>query len=318
MPVNNDEQPRKRIGVFFDDPGFDDYPFTNEEFFVAYHEVAKGIEERGARFCIVRDAATFLGGNRFKGFWELDGEKFIRREDEIDLDLVYDKGYKNVFKGDAGTRFLNDPALDRICVDKRETATMFPGASPRTTEANNRAELEAMMRDWPSAIAVAKPVDGAEAKGVVIGTPAEILAAKHEFPLLVQQYVDTSAGIPGIIDGVGDLRTILVDGEIALTYARKAKEGTLISNVSKGGKEIEVLPENRPPEAMEIVMDVDRVFTPMSKHRVFCVDLARDVSGAWYIIELNSKPGLSVRDYGATYPRYQDLLMDALVSAASE
>ena len=317
MPVSSDDTSRKRIGVFFDDPRYDDYPFDHADYVQAYHEVAKGVEDRGARFHIVRDAATFRGGNRFEGHWEFDGAAFVRREEGVALDLVYDKGYKNVFKGDASTRFLNDPSLDRVCVDKRETAKMFPRFSPKTAEARDRAELEAMMRDWPSATAVAKPVDGAEAKGVVIGSPAEVLAAEHAFPLLVQEYVDTSGGIPGIIDGVGDLRTILVDGEIALTYSRKAKEGSLISNVSKGGKEIEVLPGNRPPEAMDIVMAVDAAFAPMSKHRVFCVDLARDVSGRWYIIELNSKPGLSVRDYGVTYPRYQDLLIDALVSAAN-
>ena len=208
--------------------------------------------------------------------------------------------------------------LDRVCVDKRETVAMFPDLSPKTTEVKNRKQLEHAMKAWTAPMAVAKPVDGAEAKGVVIGSPNEIIASEHEFPVIIQQYVDTSGGIPGIIDGVGDLRTILIDGEVALTYARRAKAGTLISNVSKGGAEIEVLPENRPADAMAIVRAVDERFKPLSKHRVFCVDLGRDADGKWYIIELNSKPGLSPRDYGATYPRYQDMLIDVLVSAAAE
>ena len=312
MPAH--EQTRKRIGVFFDAPKLTDYPFNIEEFRIAYDQVARLVEEKGARFCIVREQRTFLGGNRFKGYWEFEDGQFVRHEEEIDLDLIYDKGY---FVGDAGSKLLNDAEMNRICVDKRETVAMFPDLSPKTLEVKDRAGLEAALEDWPSPMAVAKPVDGAEAKGVVIGPPEEVLRAEHAYPLIVQQYVDTSGGIPGIIDGVGDLRTILVDGEIALTYARKAKEGSLISNVSKGGKEIEVLPEQRPADAMEIVRAVDERFKPMSKHRVFCVDLGRDVSGRWYIIELNSKPGLSVRDYGVTYPRYQDLLVEALVSAAN-
>lgn len=304
--------------MFFDDPGYDDYPFNKEEYVTAYHEVAAGVEARGARFCIVRGVATFLGGNRFRGYWEFDGQSFARHEEDVELDLIYDKGYMNKFAGDASSRLLNDPTLDRICVDKRETARVFPQYSPKTTEVKTRGELEAAMQGWTAPIAVAKPVDGAEAKGVVIGSPADVLAANHEFPLLVQQYVDTSGGIPGIVEGVGDLRTILIDGAVALTYARRAREGTLISNVSKGGKEIEVLPENRPKDAMDIVMAVDSAFASMSKHRVFCVDLGRDADGRWYIIELNSKPGLSPRGYGTSYPRYQDLLIDVLVSAASE
>lgn len=305
---------RKHIGVFFDSPEYNDYPFNYQDYVQAYHEVAKGIEDRGAHFCIVRDIATFLGGNTFKGYWVFDGATFVRRDDEIELDLIYDKGY---FVGDERSKLLNDAEMNRICTDKRATIEMFPDLSPKTIEVNDRARLEAALNDWPSPMAVAKPVDGAEAKGVVIGSPEEVLAADHDFPLLLQQYIDTSEGIPGIVDGVGDLRTILVDGEIALTYARSAKPGTLISNVSKGGKEIEVLPENRPTDAMKIVMAVDKALTSLSKHRVFCVDLGRDKDGTWYIIELNSKPGLSVRDYGVSYPRYQDLLMDALVSAAN-
>ncbi len=300
--------------MFFDAPAYDDYPFNNQEFVTAYHEVAKGVEDRGARFYIVRDQKNFLGGNRFKGCWEFDGTTFVRHDEEIELDLIYDKGY---FVGDADSKLLNDAEMNRICVDKRATIEMFPDLSPKTIEAKDRAEFERILKDWPSPMVVAKPVDGAEAKGVVIGPPSDVLAADHVFPVIVQEYIDTSGGIPGIIPGVGDLRTILVDGEIALTYARKAKEGSLISNVSKGGLEVEVLPENRPREAMDIVLAVDERFKPMSKHRVFCVDLARDVSGRWVIIELNSKPGLSVRDYGPSYPRYQDLLIEALVSAAN-
>lgn len=305
---------RRRIGVFFDAPGYDDYPFDQDVYVTAYHEVAKGVEDRGARFHIVRGIGTFLGGNRFRGHWEFDGTSFVRNEGEIDLDLVYDKGY---FVGDAGTRLLNDPEMNRVCVDKRETARMFPDLSPKTTEVKDAGELKEVLARWTAPTVVVKPVDGAEAKGVVIGPKETVLAAPHAYPLLVQEYVDTSGGIPGIIDGVGDLRIILIDGEIALTYARKAKEGTLISNVSTGGTEIEVLPEDRPKEAIDIALSVDAAFAPMSKHRVFCVDVARDASGKWYVIELNSKPGLSTRDYGATYPRYQDMLVDALVSAAS-
>lgn len=311
--MKHENESRKKIGVFFDAPGYGDYPFNHADYVQAYHEVAKGIEDRGARFHIVRGLSSFRGGNRFEGYWEFDGTTFARKEDAIDLDLIYDKGY---FVGDARSTLLNDAEMNRICTDKRATIELFPDLSPKTVEAKDRAALEKILSDWPSPMVVAKPVDGAEAKGVVIGSPAEVLAADHEFPVIVQQYVDTSGGIPGIIDGVGDLRTILVDGEIALTYARSAKPGTLISNVSKGGKEIEVLPENRPAEAMDIAFAVDKTFRPMSRHRVFCVDCARDADGTWYIIELNSKPGLSTRDYGASYPRYQDLLMDALVSAA--
>lgn len=307
--------PAKRIGVFFDDPGYDDYPFDHEEYVTAYHEIAALIHERGGKFHIVRSLATFLGGNRFKGHWAFDGKTFVRDDGEIDLDLVYDKGY---FVGDADTRLLNDAEMNRVCVDKRETIRMFPDISPKTTEVTDKEGLERALEHWPSATIVAKPVDGAEAKGVVIGTKAEVLAAPHEYPLLVQQFVDTSGGIPGIVEGVCDLRTIMIDGEVALTYARGAKPGSLISNVSKGGREIEVAPEKRPPEAIRIAKDIDDAFKALSKHRVFSADLAPDRDGKWYLIELNSKPGLSVRATGPTYPRYQELLVNALLSAAAE
>jgi len=43
------------------------------------------------------------------------------------------------------------------------------------------------------------------------------------------------------------------------------------------------------------------------------VDCARDKSGEWKIIELNSKPGLSRAHEGKDHARFLDLLVKALL-----
>lgn len=306
---------RKHIGVFFDAPNYDDYPFDVDEFRIAYHEIAQEIEKLGSQFHIVRDISTFLGGNRFKGHWVFDNGAFNRRDEDIVLDLIYDKG---MFVGDEHSRLLNSVSFDRLCIDKLQTVLRFSQYSPKTVVVKSAKELKKALQAWSGDTIVVKPVDGAEAEGVVIGSRNIILASDHDYPLLVQQFIDTHNGIPRLVEGISDMRVIVIDGEIALTYLRRAKTGTLISNVSKGGLEIEVLPKDRPEEVLAIVRDIDDKLCSMSRHRIYCVDLARDKDGRWYIIELNSKPGLSVRSYGVTYPRYQDLLVRALVTAARE
>ena len=52
----------------------------------------------------------------------------------------------------------------------------------------------------------------------------------------IQQFVEV-LGVPGICEGVADLRVIMCDGKILDVYVRMAKTGK-ISNVSKGGEVI--------------------------------------------------------------------------------
>lgn len=304
-------QSRKKIGVFFDAPTYEGYPFQIKEYYEAYHELGKLLADRGAEFRIVRTQESFLGGNRFSHSWVFDGTTFRERNEPVELDLIYDKGH---FKGDAGSTLLNDVAIDVLCTDKRVTAKMFPEISPKTFEVASRKELEAMLAGWTGEKVVAKPIDGHEGKGVVIGSPAEVLAAEHSFPLLVQEFIDISGGIPGFCDKPHDYRTVIYNGVVGVTYIRTAPPGSFIANVSRGGSEIQVPADKRPAEAKAVVEQIDRRMAERFPKRVYSIDLGRDKSGRWYLIELNAKPAILPARFGPDHERSLRLLADALLA----
>ncbi len=309
MPKNS----APTILTFFDAPGFKDYPFTFEEYWVAYHEVAELFHAEGAVFGLVRSQSTYLGGNDFNGGWLYDGKEFVRHDERLTCDLIYNKGH---FVGDAKAKTMNVPELDELCTDKWKTYEMFPELFPVTRLVTKKEDLPAALESLPEGIVVAKPVGGEEAKGVVIGSKAEVLAAKHDFPVVAQAFLDTSGGLPGIIEGKHDLRIIGIQGEIGVSYARKPKAGLNVSNVSMGGQEIGVEIEHIPADAMALYKKVDAALAKRFPYRIYCVDMGRDNDGVYRLFELNSKPGLSDRSRGQNYVRFQKLLVQGLLKAA--
>lgn len=299
--------------TFFDAPGFKDYPFTFEEFWVAYHEVAEFFHAEGATFGFVRSQKTYIGGNDFQGGWIYDGKEFVRHDERLTCDLIYNKGH---FVGDAKAKTMNVPELDELCTDKWKTYEAFPELFPVTRLVTKNDDLAAALDSLPEGIVVCKPVGGEEAKGVVIGSKADVLAAKHDFPVVAQAFMDTSGGLPGIVEGKHDLRIIGIQGEIGVCYARKPKAGLNVSNVSMGGQEIGVLEEQIPPEAMALYKKVDAALAKRFPYRIYCVDMGRDKDGVYRLFELNSKPGLSDRSRGENYVRFQKLLVRGLLKAA--
>jgi glutathione synthase/RimK-type ligase-like ATP-grasp enzyme len=300
----------KRIAVYFDDPGFESYPFDKEEYRTAYHELGTCIVDRGAAFHIARGQDTFIGKGEFIRGWVFQNGIFVECG-PFKADVVYDKGY---FKTDGSTQILNDRELDAMCTDKWKTAEAFPKASPKTFRANSVEDLRSAVTKIGGGMIVAKPIDGEEGEGVVIAPAHEIERSVHQYPYLVQEFIDTSDGIPGLVDGMHDLRIVSVAGQPMLCYIRTPPKGEFRANVSRGGSEIEVPINTIPEEALRIFRMVDASFSRFS-NRVYSVDMGRDRDGSWKIIELNSKPGLKPSRFGPEYAHFLERLADTLISS---
>ncbi len=299
----------KTIAVFFSAPGYADYPFDDDYYVQAYHELAHLLQKKGARFVIVRGQDSYMGGNRFAHCWRFDGTTFKYEEAPVEVDLIYDKGY---FKHDEGATLLNDPVMNDICTDKFKTYELFPRICPRTAVVHDEAEKNELIKEFND-IVVGKPLDNEGGKGVIIDRPDIVRESIKSYPYLLQEFLDTSAGIPGIIDAMHDLRMVIVNGEIAVSYVRSPAAGKKVSNVAQGGTQTEVPVREIPKEARALAKAVDDVFASYPR-RVYSVDCARDANGTWKLIELNSKPGITRAYEGPDHVRFLDLLTDALLS----
>lgn len=302
------------IAVFFEQQGDYDYPLGREYYFIAYSELNAEVEKRGARLVFVRNQSTYLGGNSFSRYWYLENGKLIRVDEPITADIIYDKGH---IKPDEKTLLMNDPELDSICTDKSKTYALLPNHSPVSAVVRSADELKSAVHDIPGELIVAKPTDGAEGKGVSIVPRDKIQETVTEFPYLLQEFLDTSKGIPDIVDGTHDFRMIVINGEVVLCFVRTPPEGSLLANVAQGGKKIEVPVPNIPAEPLALLKDVEHALSRFPR-RVYSIDLGRNADGTWKIIELNSMPGMTQTAEGPYSKLFQEALAELLVRSAKE
>ena len=111
--------------------------------------------------------------------------------------------------------------------------------------------------------------------------------------MLIQEFVDSSAGIPAIVEGVHDVRAF-VFGETVWYYAvRQAQGEDFRCNVHQWGTTRNILPDQIPVHlASHVQQIIDKVNTIIdSKTNIYSIDFFVDAQGNFRLIELNSNPG---------------------------
>jgi len=302
------------IAVFFDKPGKDGYPFNLKDYYgVAYTEFALEIEKRGAALYIVRTQESYLGGNCFKSGWVFEKGELKDVDEVIEADLIFNKGN---LVWDKTAYVINVEEVERLCTDKSLTYATFPLHSPQSRVVHNAGELAAALAELNGDMLVAKPLNKEGGEGVHIAPRKEIGEYVKEFPYIIQEFIDTSAGIPGLMDGHHDLRIASVNGVITHCYYRTPPQGSLLANVAGGGQMYFVTPEQIPAEPMGLFKEID-VYMSRYAERIYSVDMGRNSDGRWMIIEMNSRPGLLPRHTGKAAETFQIAVADMLTRLAA-
>lgn len=278
------------ILTYFDDPGADDYPFDDVRYKNSYAELGAAVVRAGGDFYVVRSPDTYKGRMTFASGWKYVNGEFRDVASPIKGQLIYNKGRQ--LRTGSRDKVLNPAGLDAACgMDKHRTFEVFPEHFPATVEVDPSDDLATAVNAMKTDAVVIKPVEGFGGHGVFIGSKEEALRKHYDKAVVVQEFVDTSGGIPGITSGHHDLRLLIMDGKIFMTFLRTPPKGKLISNVALGGQ-MSIVPQERWPREMEdIVADIDGKLT-VFEHRMYTIDCGKDVSGEWYVFELNDQPGL--------------------------
>lgn len=301
----------RSVVVFFDAPAADGYPFDNEEYRRSYRQLATALHSQGAALFVARGMQSYAGEGRFQSGWMYEAGELVWHGQPFTADIVYNKGH---FLTDGHVLMVNDPELDALCTDKQRTRDAFPELSPGSYVVASSQQLQdaakAIATDW----VVAKPIDGEGGLGVLIGSKAHVCNQIPQFPYLVEEFIDTSGGIPGIVTGSHDFRMLCVRGKLIQAFVRTPPPGGLLPNVAQGGSTHEVPLSQVPASARDVFDAVDRKLTQFAD-RVYSIDLGLCATGAWKLFELNSRPALFARDRGAGFGAFHDALVDVLVSA---
>jgi glutathione synthase/RimK-type ligase-like ATP-grasp enzyme len=300
----------KHVGIFFSAPGFDDEPFSNPDYRKSYHDLAAVIRSKGGECVIVRDAKTFTGAGTFSHGWIYRDGAFVSTGGPVKTDVVYNKG--EAFQADEKTAMVNHRELDDLCRNKQKTVAAFTEYFPASALVQSAADLSAALSGLAGDTLVAKPTDGWGGHGVTVAARGELFQKIETYPVLVQEFIDTSKGIPGIVDGAHDLRILMVGGRVALSYVRTPPEGSKVANLAQGGTILLVPDAKIPPAALAIAKAIDDRLSPIGR-RVYSVDMGLHDGCEWKLFELNPQPGLTSLKWGEAVKRYYEYLAEELL-----
>ncbi len=296
------------IAAFLELPLITDYPLSKADYFQSYKELSIEVTKLGAHFYIVRHQSTYRGSGVFEKSWQYDGDR-LKETGEVKIDIVYDKGE---FVSDSQVKVLNCTYINDLCTNKWQMFEKYQQYCPQTWYIDSNEELHEKLPSVATSIAVIKPIDGEEGTDVYIDTPQNLKSKMYNFPLLLQEFIDTSSGVPGIVDGLHDFRIAILNGEIIYSYYRTPPQGSYLANVAKGGSFALVDPEKIPSQAKQLVLSIDKELEAYGQ-RFYGIDVGFTPSGP-KIIEMNSRLGLLPNSDGEAFVVLKQKLAKTLVS----
>lgn len=298
------------IVIFCESMRLGDQPFNEEYYWFAYQDLLLALKERGMDVYFASGDDSYLGAGNFSVAYTVDHEtslRDVRTVHDVHADLVFDRGD---FKG-TDMPVLNHPSLLRIAENKVETYKRFGRFQPFSVICENRADVEAAFDKIQGDMIVVKGAVSFGGHDVFIGRKDEVLSQVPEvYPLLVQEFQDTSAGVPGGVSGVHDIRLSVCGGEIIGYYVRQAKAGSLLSNVSQGGRMVFYGVDKVPAKARAMAMQIDEEYK--DHPRYYSSDFMYTPDG-WKLVETNTYPALLPKTDGPEAVDTLNRLADYLV-----
>lgn len=294
------------------------YPFnTTYPYWEIYQGIIRDIERQGIEVYIVR-GNSYLGRGIFSHGWQVREAKMVPVEQNITVDLIFNRDDKNTIPAIYDCPIINHPDLDKICVDKVETATIFAEFSPKTKAINSFQEFIGTADQWgikPEEKIVVKKNFLSGGQGIYIRPVRDISERMYENwqDILVQKFIDTSVGIPNIVDGLHDIRVVIINGEPVYSFVRIPPRGSFLANVSQGGSEQAVPLAQLPSDLLELVTQIKNKFIQY-RPSMFAVDFFNSKDG-FKLVELNSRPAVCDPEQSLETRKYIDKIVEMLVNS---
>jgi glutathione synthase/RimK-type ligase-like ATP-grasp enzyme len=274
-------------------------PFSNKDYLYSYeyfYEICK--KNKVQMYRASYDWYDYKK-NVFKHAWlfKKKGANW-KRVSNIKPDLIYDKTKSRLevyckkelmfLKYD----FINDLNFTRIVDDKFIIGKIFHKWSKKTWIINKSSELKKILPFLKTDKIVLKPNNESGGKDVkILDKKDAFKKTKIDKEYLVQEFIDSSNGVPGVRKGTHDLRIVYVNNKIIYAYIREPKKGSYLANLAQGGS-LTIVPISKLPKSLNPIIkyanEVFETFTP----KVYCIDFMFDENGRPWIVELNSMPGL--------------------------
>ncbi|MFH0804686.1 MAG: hypothetical protein V1916_00635 [Patescibacteria group bacterium] len=289
-----------------------DYPFSIPEYRESYTDFCRLASNKFAIY-YVRNRRRYLGRGVFAEGYVFRGSQFVPYPHRIYAAVVYNKTGLRV-NGGRDWRAVNPWSIYRITSNKFRSYQLFREYMKPTFRVRSPAEVRAAVAQVRTAWAVYKPIRGAEGKGIIIRPKLSILPRLKKINGIIQEFIDTSDGVPGICRTLHDLRILIMSGRVVQTYVRIPKVGSYLANVARGGHLKEITLRQVPSAALRIARAIDRDHFRQYGPRVYAIDFGFE-RGKPYLFEINAQPGLPYKSWRRYYRVWHRQLLKTLWSA---
>lgn len=275
------------------------YPFGKSQYLEAYIEMIEYMRGRGINVFIIR-GETYLWNGIFSSAWNLvkksDARYDFEEKRNIYIDMILDRSdslYKYIVDD---IRIINHKKITQLCSDKILTFEAFSKISPKTAYIHSFQELEQTIQyfdlKWDDMIVLKKNF-WLHGNGVFIWKVSEIASDYYDdwSDILVQEFIDSSGGIPSLVSGLHDIRINVVWWKMTHAFIRTPQEGSYLANVAQGGSVTTVAISDLPQEILDCMKQIIHTMNQIDPIHIFAADFVY-WGAKFYLIELNSFPGV--------------------------
>lgn len=240
---------------------------------------------------------AFFHNCRFTSSICFNGKGWICKKN-VSPDLIYNRIYTDLSNADFKEKIekdipiINPSLFNLLCDNKYLNYLLFSDYYPKSFLVSNREEIRKKLNQIRTDRFVVKPNIGSWGHNVKILSKKKVgnIDLGKKF-FLMQEFIDSARGIPGLIKGLHEIRITIVGQNISYAYIRTPKRGSLLCNMARGGKmqniEVKEIPKSMKTVCKKVMRKLSS-FTSL----IYSVDLSLDKDGKAKIIEMNSRPGL--------------------------
>ncbi len=252
----------------------------------AIRDLEYELTQRGASLVVIAEEESHQGSGVFDRSWTFASHGGLIENGPVTVQLIYNVGR---IKRAEGLTLVNHPELCTIMDDKILTYSMFPELHPKSFFIQNAQDYRSKLPEITTETIVLKPIDGTYSENVII-SDKKLQQTPESYPLLMQEFIDSSNGIDGITPGEHDLRIIMLDEHPALVLVRVPKPGSHVAGLRLGASYYFPAISELPGSVIHLIRQIDQQFNQYPG-RAYSIDCAMTPLGP-KIIELNASPAL--------------------------
>lgn len=293
-------------------------PFANKDYQYSYEYFYDICQKNGIQMFRASYEWYDYKKHIFKNAWIFEGKggKW-KKVHNIEPDLIYDKTKARMevyFKKELiGKRysFINHLEFTHLIDDKFTVSLLLKNWCKKNWIVRNKEDLKIFLKKIKTKMVVLKPFIESGGKGIQIISKVDALKkSKIDRPYLLQEFINSSEGVPGISKEMHDLRLVLINDKIIYAYIREPREGNFLANLAQGGKLTIILNNKLPKSINPIVNYANELFSAFNP-RIYSIDFMFDEKKRPWVVELNSMPGLyfTLEEKKSMLEMYKELLI---------